>query len=554
MRKLLTFLFAALMSVGMFALTPQSGDTWDDATKTLTVNSNPGNKAYESQTEIEHVIISDAVTSIGNYAFLRCTGLTSVTIPNSVTSIGQGAFQETGLTSIEIPGSVTSIGHVVFFNCSGLETVTILAESLESYGNDVFFNTHANLKIYVPAGSVDTYKGAWTAYANKIEAIPPATVAVTGVTLNQNEAQMTVGGETLTLSATVNPEGATDKSVTWSSSNTSVATVSNEGVVTAVAAGEATITVTATNGTDVTTDDQTATCTVTVAEPTYTVSLKEGTADAAKWQGKAGTGEYQALPLTGLEAGTALTVKYDGRKRVTSVKAVKKGGALATPLTMEALTDGNIMVGILDPNDMVSVELVTGMKYSVNGGEKTTITTTTTINVNTGDKVQLYGNSTSTQVYVVMLQGTAQTKAYGNIMSLIDETGYATLTTLPNQSSVFMGLFAGNANLTDASGLLLPATTLAGRCYAYMFSGCTGLTTAPTLPATTLAEACYYSMFAGCTSLNSVTCLATDISADGCTSGWLDGVATTGTFTKASGSTWPEGSSGIPSGWTVNEQ
>jgi len=34
----------------------------------------------------------------------------------------------------------------------------------------------------------------------------------------------------------------------------------------------------------------------------------------------------------------------------------------------------------------------------------------------------------------------------------------------------------------------------------------------------------------------------------------VNGVATTGTFTKASGATWPEGANGIPSGWTVNEQ
>jgi uncharacterized protein YjdB len=95
---------------------------------------------------------------------------------------------------------------------------------------------------------------------------PAPTVDVTGVTLAPTTATLTVG-ETTTLTPTVLPGDATDKSVTWSSSNEAVATVSNEGVVTAVAAGEATITVTATNGTDVTTDDQTATCTVTVAIP-----------------------------------------------------------------------------------------------------------------------------------------------------------------------------------------------------------------------------------------------------------------------------------------------
>ncbi len=57
--------------------------------------------------------------------------------------------------------------------------------------------------------------------------------------------------------------------------------------------------------------------------PGYTVTLKSGTEDATKWQGKAGTGDYQALPLTGVEAGTAVSFKYFGTKKVESVKAVK---------------------------------------------------------------------------------------------------------------------------------------------------------------------------------------------------------------------------------------
>ena len=95
----------------------------------------------------------------------------------------------------------------------------------------------------------------------------PTTVNVTGITLSQTEAAMTVGGETLTLTATVAPDDATDKTVTWTSSDPTVATVAN-GVVTAVAAGTATITATATNGTpDDTTDDFSATCDVTVSAP-----------------------------------------------------------------------------------------------------------------------------------------------------------------------------------------------------------------------------------------------------------------------------------------------
>ena len=114
---------------------------------------------------------------------------------------------------------------------------------------------------------------------NKIEvygyANAPATVDVTGVTLSQTSASMTVGGETLTLPPTVAPDDATDKTVTWASSDAAVATVA-DGVVTAVGAGTATITVTATNGTADTSDDKTATCIVTVSNPATQYDLSVG--------------------------------------------------------------------------------------------------------------------------------------------------------------------------------------------------------------------------------------------------------------------------------------
>lgn len=81
-------------------------------------------------------------------------------------------------------------------------------------------------------------------------------IAVTGVSLNKTSASISVG-ETETLTATVAPANALNPAVTWTSSNTDVATVVN-GVVTAKAAGSATITVTTTDG------GYTATCAVTV--------------------------------------------------------------------------------------------------------------------------------------------------------------------------------------------------------------------------------------------------------------------------------------------------
>ena len=281
-------------------------------------------------------------------------------------------------------------------------------------------------------------------------------------------------------------------------------------------------------------------------------------------------------------------------------------------LTVEALTDGTVKVVITEETFWGSSAgtLSTGMKYSVNGGAKTLITTSTDIPVSAGDKVQFYGNGTSTQVYgnypSVRFQGSGEgfkCKAYGNIMSLFDETNFATKTDLPNQPRVFNNLFRENTALTDAGDLLLPATTLASECYCGMFAYCTALetapalpsttlatdcytnmffrcgalTTAPKLPATTLANSCYYNMFYGCsaletapdllattlvqdcyhgmfqhcTALKSVMCLAkSGINENDSTLEWMEDVAATGTFFLSDSALWPEGVNGIPGGWT----
>ncbi|MCM1545908.1 MAG: Ig-like domain-containing protein [Clostridiales bacterium] len=85
------------------------------------------------------------------------------------------------------------------------------------------------------------------------------TVAVSGVSLNKPALSLKVGGNE-TLTATVSPDDATDRSVTWSSDNTAVADVDQTGKVTAKAAGTAHITVTTVSG------SKTASCTVTVSE------------------------------------------------------------------------------------------------------------------------------------------------------------------------------------------------------------------------------------------------------------------------------------------------
>ena len=101
----------------------------------------------------------------------------------------------------------------------------------------------------------------------------PKPVKVSSITLNQTSLTMTSKGQTASLTATVNPGNAANKSITWSSSNSSVATVSANGTVTAVANGTADITATAADGSGVS-----AKCSVTVKVPNNvtTISLEGG--------------------------------------------------------------------------------------------------------------------------------------------------------------------------------------------------------------------------------------------------------------------------------------
>ncbi len=179
----------------------RDGDTWDEDTNTLYVNTDFEEwememSPYRNASDIVNLVISDDVTSIGESAFEGCTGLTSVTIgnsvtsigdhafamceglksvtignsveyigdyafnntgltgelviPNSVTSIEEGAFNLCyGLTSIEIPNSVESIGDYAFCYCTGLSSVTI-PNSVISIGGYAFARCSSLSSVTIP--------------------------------------------------------------------------------------------------------------------------------------------------------------------------------------------------------------------------------------------------------------------------------------------------------------------------------------------------------------------------------------------------------------------
>lgn len=130
-----------------------------------------------------------------------------------------------------------------------------------------------------------------------------------------------------------------------------------------------------------------------------------------------------------------------------------------------------------------------------------------------------YSNDDNTQWYncnIKITGANSNAKLYGNIMSLLYADNFANQTTLHNRCT-FRSLFGSSTALTDASNLVLPATTLSERCYEAMFSDCSSLISIPKLPATTLATWCYSSMFQNCTSLiESIQELPATTLAEGC--------------------------------------
>ena len=178
----------------------------------------------------------------------------------------------------------------------------------------------------------------------------------------------------------------------------------------------------------------------------------------------------------------------------------------ATPLTFEAKTAGATVTF----TKTTSLTL-NDLEYNVYDGDGwRTYTSGTAITLtNVGDKVSFRGNNAKYAVspsYFSYFSCTGQCYIYGNVMSLIDANNYPTVTELTSDNAyAFCVLFYNNANIYNhvSKALVLPATTLAESCYAYMFQNCSNLTSAPAMPATTLAESCYSNMFVGCSNLTS---------------------------------------------------
>ena len=216
---------------------------------------------------------------------MNTAGTQTVTVSYTKGEVTKTATYEITVNPVQLTGITLSGDYPTTFNVGDTfshEGMTVTATYDDNTSEDVTadatfegydMSTAGTQTVTVSYTKADVTKTA--TYEITVNA-----VAVTGITLDKETVQLKVG-KTTKLTATVEPDNATDKTVVWSSGDETVATVSEDGTVTAVAEGTATITAGTPDGA------QTATCTVTVVAATAATEYYEKVTSAPEdWSGE----------------------------------------------------------------------------------------------------------------------------------------------------------------------------------------------------------------------------------------------------------------------------
>ena len=211
---------------------------------------------------------------------------------------------------------------------------------------------------------------------------------VEGILLDREDATI-VKGQTLTLAAIVMPKAATNKNITWSTSNEAVATVA-DGVVSAVASGKATITVKTEEG------EFTATCAVTVINPVTGITLDK--TEAAMTKGQTLTLNANIVPADADNKNIIWTSSNTAAATVSNgiVTAVASGKATITAKTEDGEFTATCAVSVTTP--VTGVELSDNELTLTEGG---TATLTATIAPADADNKKVIWSSTDEAVATV---------------------------------------------------------------------------------------------------------------------------------------------------------
>lgn len=546
-----------------------------------------GISALNSQTfygclVLDNVVIPDSVTVIDETCFYDCWGLKNITLSKSLNKIGYLSFKNcSGITSITLPESLTSIDSYAFDSCVNLKEIYALPSTAPSIDNISFYRVPETGVLYYPYGS--DYNSWKRGSLLNWEFVADFTATLcTSLTITANNVKWNETTTTIQYTATVNGVNCLGNTITGVViTGTTVSEVFEENqsdktferVVTFEFMG-----VTAT--TNISQSGNLKHLGFTAINNCQFTFTKNGDGDDIRYSTDYGV-TWTALPngesTPQIKSGetifwvSSITPSDEGIGYFSSTSKFKAHGNVMSLLYGDNFKEETSLEG----KDYVFKNLFNNCSYLIDAS--TLILPATTLATRCYDSMfyncvnlttapELPATTLAEYCYLYMFQRcwslttapelpatTLAEKCYCNMF-----TDCKSLTTSPElpattlANDCYYSMFAGCSGLTTAPEL--PATTLADGCYLYMFKDCTNLTTAPELPSTTLAERCYWYMFDNCTSLNRITMLATDISASNCLNGWVNGVASTGTFVKHPDmDSLPTGIHGIPEGWTVED-
>lgn len=326
--------------------------------------------------------------------------------PNVATVDANGKVTPVGVGTCTITGTTqdTYYSAQQYIDTVSVEVknpaTTLVGVRIDGYNGSIQVGTSVTLKImgvYADGHAEDkTYANGWSGYTSIYSlssvgtftgiaegnatltatyggfsaSIPISAyiVHVTSVSLNKASTTILIGG-TDQLTATVLPANANNKAVTWSSSNTSVATVSSNGLITAVGVGSCTITVTTQDG------GKTATCAVTV-NPIPVTGVSLNTSGQTISIGDT----YQLVATVTPSNATNKAVTWSSSNtsvaRVSSnglVTAVGAGSAVITVTTQDGGYTATCNIAVPNPAPVVDGIVISGYGGAVNIGSSFTL-------------------------------------------------------------------------------------------------------------------------------------------------------------------------------------
>lgn len=361
---------------------------------------------------IPHTYAGFPVISIDSWAISHGQ-LGMVVLPAGVTKADPKTF-----TSIEIPSSVTDIGSNAFSGCTNVTSIRYhgtIAKWKEIAQNSWWYDD-------LPAAKVICTDGTITAAS-----MAPQPIHVNGVQINKTTLNLKVG-DTQQLTATVSPADADDKSVTWSSSNSSVVQVTSSGRITAKGEGSAVITVTTKDG------GYTASCNVSVSVIRVSgISLDQSVLDMTIGQTQQLTATVS--PSNADNKNVTWTSSNSSVAQVSStgkITAKGKGSAIITVSTTDGNFTATCAVTVTEPELTVKASLSVAF-ISTSSSFVQAVCAKATASGGSGEYVEYYikvyyngvlvAEDAANEMYVTLRSGTYTAEVYVKDSSGNEATG-----------------------------------------------------------------------------------------------------------------------------------